>query len=127
MGIISESEGGKRDNGSEKGSKGFRDRNGSKGDPNQERGNPINNSPSYFEIHILKENLITPYDCPLSLFENEFKRFKNYKIIEKLDEKLVKRIDLNSFTFKILGKIVYGKNFCDQVVIKGEKEVMEIF
>ncbi|KAF9764547.1 AP-3 complex subunit beta [Nosema granulosis] len=80
-----------------------------------------------FEIFVDPKRLISPHKCPPEDFEESFKCLNSYKIVEMLDLSTVFSLDQTSFCFEILGHVVYGKMFCNQVVLKGDKEILEIF
>lgn len=84
-------------------------------------------SNSVFEILLDPKRLMSPHECSLMDFEESFKLISSYKIVEKFNPESIYSLNDTSFSFKILGHVVYGKAFCDQVVLKGEREILEIF
>lgn len=80
-----------------------------------------------YEVFLDIRSFIHPLSCTRDDFERTFKTHTNDIVLDKFDMENVHPVDDTSFAFSILGSDVYGRRLGEKTILKGEREVLNLF
>lgn len=83
----------------------------------------INEYTYFIAIDVYK--LIKPHLCDSIFLENSFAELKDYIMLDSFDMANAYIVNDTSFCFTILGNIVCGKSFSNQIVLKGDAAILD--
>ncbi|KAI4291592.1 hypothetical protein PAPHI01_0866 [Pancytospora philotis] len=80
-----------------------------------------------YSLSFCAEMLVEPKACDKPHFEEQFAQLDDYAVLKHFDTSHTRIIDDTSFCFSVLGFVLYGKSYSDQVVLKGDAQILSLF